>query len=122
MDASNSYTTETLCKVYDAAYEAVMEPYGTNANPVTSDSVERAHEAGLRAVIALSQPTGPSERESGYANGYYMAIETAAQYVENQHVVWDHTDVQVPHIIQCLANGLRGFNESRSPATSGGNK
>jgi hypothetical protein len=89
----------------------------TFANPqvLYADLPDEVRKVCKQAAEELQSPGPSNGEEESYANGYYIAIETAAQHVEAQHCVWDHTEVPIAHVIQTLANNIRALLEAPKP-------
>lgn len=81
----------------------------------TKDYSTFAH-AIYQAAIELRslQPEGGAIREA-YANGYSTAIETAAQHVGWQHVVWDMTEIPPRELLTLLEKNIRALDGPPRP-------
>ena len=68
-----------------------------------------ARRAAAEAIRDLSSnsPAPEGGLTEAYANGYSTAIETAAQHVGWQHVVWDMTDIPIRALLDMLEKNIR---------------
>lgn len=67
------------------------------------------------ALKGLATPAPEERTTEAYANGYSTAIETAAQHVGWQHVVWDMTDIPPRALLDMLEKNIRALDGPPRP-------
>lgn len=107
----HSYTVE---KAAIDLQEALRIAETSNVDPTDLERIAQRQRWLIQEALEKARHSGPSGEANiddyhGFCRGLDSGIELAAQHVEAQHCVWDHTGFPVAHVIQTLANGIRAL-------------